>query len=105
MYKKFKKLEIPDQLLSRFQDNVEQAISELPATQIIQGRLVSNVTLTSGSVNNVEHKLGRKLLGWFPVRVRAQATLWDSQDSNTNNADKFLSLNTSATVTVDLWVF
>lgn len=104
MYKKFKKLEIEDQVLSRMQDNVDQAISQLPSTEILQGRLVKGVSLQSASTVKVSHKLNRPPLGWIVVRQRASAIIWDAQDSN-SNPSLTLDLNCSADVTVDLWVF
>lgn len=104
MFKKFKKIEIEDEVLSRMQDNVEQAISLLPSTDIIQGRLIKSVSLLSASTVKVSHKLGRPPLGWIIVRQRASAIIWDSQDSNANPS-LTLDLNCSANVTVDLYVF
>jgi len=104
MFSRFKKLETADTMISRIQDNVEQAIKQLPTTEIIQGRLLINVSLVSGSINFVDHKLGRKLIGWKITRIRANSIIWDSQDTNVS-PDKLLSLNCNNNVTVDIWVF
>lgn len=104
MFKKFKKLDIPDQIMSRLQDNVDSAINQLPSIQPIQGLLLRNISLSSSGANSVSHKLGRRLVGWQVVRQRASAIIWDSQDSNTSD-DLILVLNCSANVTIDLWVF
>lgn len=68
-----------------------------------KGLLLPNISLTTGA-NVVSHKLGRKLQGWIPVRVRASATLYDTQDSN-QMPQLTLNLTASANVVVDLWVF
>ena len=104
MYKKFKKIEIEDQILSRVQDNIEQAIGALPSTEILQGRLVKSVSLLSASTVKVAHKLGRPVIGWIVVRQRGNAAIWDVQDSNPSPS-LTLDLNCSSNVTVDLWVF
>jgi len=104
MFKKFKKLEIPDELLSRVQDNVDTAINQLPNTQIINGVLLKGISLDSAITNQISHKLGRNLIGWQIIRIRGNATVWDSQDSN-NRPDVLLALNCSSDVQVDLWVF
>ena len=104
MYKHFKKVDIEDQILSRFQDNVEGAISTLPDTEIIQGRIVKNVELLSASTVKVSHKLGRALLGWTIIRQRASSIVWDLQDAN-KTPNLTLDLKCSADVTVDIWVF
>ena len=104
MFRKFKKIEISDQVISRFQDNVEQAIGSLPLTDILQGRLIRNINLLSASTVLVDHKLGRPVIGWFVVRQRASAIIWDVQDANPNPS-LTLNLNCSANVNIDLWVF
>jgi hypothetical protein len=65
--------------------------------------LLKNIALTSGS-NSVNHRLGRKLQGWYIVRQRASASVYDEQDNN-QNPDLTLTLVSSANVTVDLVVF
>lgn len=70
---------------------------------IVNGILLQNQVLTSGT-NSINHKLGRKLIGWVPVRVRASATLFDTQDSN-QTPQLTLQLTASADVVVDIWVF
>ncbi len=104
MYKRFKKIEIADQILSRMQDNVDSAISQLSVTEILQGRLVKDVELASATTTKISHKLGRAPLGWIIVRQRASAIIWDTQDTN-SNPNLTLNLNCSANVIVDLWVF
>lgn len=100
----FKKIKSEDSTLNRMQDQVEFTISQLVRTEILDGRLMKEVKLQTGSTNVIEHKLGRAIRGWVLTRKRANATVWDSQDSNTRQ-DKFLNLECSADVSVDLWVF
>jgi uncharacterized lipoprotein YmbA len=80
-----------------------QKIDPLLAKQIVNGNLLQNVSLASGS-NTINHKLGRKLQGWLIVRQRASASVYDTQDSN-QHQDLTLTLTSSASVSVDLWVF
>lgn len=66
--------------------------------------LLQNVILISGN-NVVNHRLGRKLQGWYPVRFHgAYAQLYDTQDTN-QSPELTLNLNASAGVTIDLVVF
>lgn len=102
-FRKFKKLKIPDQLISRVQDNVDTAINALPSIQIIQGQLLTNIKLVNGT-NIIEHKLGRELIGWFTTRLRGAAQIYDEQDTN-RSSNLTLILNSNINVTVDLWVF
>lgn len=79
------------------------AINPLLRNAALNGSLIQNVVLVTGS-NQVNHKLGRKLQGWFIVRQRAAASVYDQQDSNTSPA-LTLSLVSSANVNVDIYVF
>ncbi len=65
--------------------------------------ILPQVKLTTGT-NVVNHRLGRKLQGWIPVRIRASATFYDQQDTN-QTPDLTLVLVSSADVTIDLEVF
>jgi hypothetical protein len=65
--------------------------------------ILKNVQLSSGA-NVINHRLGRALQGWYPVRVRASATFYDTQDTN-NYPELTLNLTASAKVTIDLVVF
>lgn len=78
-------------------------LNPLLANPLAQGQLLKSVSLVSGS-NSINHKLGRKLQGWIIVRLRASATVYDTQDANQSPAVT-LQLTASAPVTVDLWVF
>ena len=65
--------------------------------------LLPNVSLASGT-NTINHRLGRKLVGWQISRIRASATVYDTQDSNPI-PDLTLQLVASAAVVVDLLVW
>ncbi|MES1988077.1 MAG: hypothetical protein V4440_08620 [Pseudomonadota bacterium] len=71
---------------------------------ISSGQILKNVILVSGA-NSVNHKLSRKLQGWFVVRMHNNfAQIYDTQDANHTPAVT-LKLNASTGVTVDLFVF
>jgi hypothetical protein len=80
-----------------------QTISKLTSNALSGGSIISGIALKSGS-NDVSHKLGQKLRGWFIVRLRANATIYDTQDSN-QTPTSTLKLTSSADVTVDIFVF
>lgn len=67
------------------------------------GVILKSVKLVTG-INQIDHRLRRKLQGWMIVRQRAAATFFDDQDNN-KFPEMFLRLNASAPVTVDLFVF
>lgn len=91
--------------LSKVQDNVRnvlESISELH--EIVNGRLIKDIAIVSGTAKIISHELSRKLKGWIVVRKSANSTIWDSQLTNTNPKTT-LVLQASANVTVSLWVF
>lgn len=65
--------------------------------------VLKDIALITGSTV-VNHKLGRKLQGWRIVRIRAAATIYDTQDTN-QTPQLTLVLVSSAPVTVDLEVY
>lgn len=67
------------------------------------GQILPSVSLVAGT-NVINHRLGRKLTGWIITRLRAAATVSDTQDSNPN-PQQTLYLTSSINVVVDLFVF
>jgi hypothetical protein len=98
-----KKLDSELQEVVKLQEYVGRCISAIISSQVLDGTLLQNVSLKSG-LNEVAHKLGRKPQGWIIVRKRANANIWDEQDSN-SKSKLTLRLQASAAVKVDLWVF
>lgn len=92
-----------DRQLNQFQQALRSALQPITSLPTSQSSILTNVSLASGATT-VNHGLNRALSGWYPIRVRAQATIWDSQDTNTNPTQTLL-LNSSAAVVVDLVVF
>jgi hypothetical protein len=80
-----------------------QQIDPVLANPILKGQLLQNIVLINGTTI-VNHKLGRKLIGWFPVGQTSPANLSDNQATN-QMPQLTLSLNSTAATTVSLWVF
>lgn len=74
-----------------------------PLLALPQPIILKNVALINGTTV-INHQLGRTLQGWNPVRVRASATIYDTQDSN-QTPQVTLVLVSNAAVVVDLEVF
>lgn len=92
------KLDLP-QMQTKWATQLDPIISNPTVNNLI----LKNIHLSTGS-NVINHKLGRVLQGWKPVRVRASATFYDTQDSN-QTPQLTLVLVSSANVTIDLEVF
>ena len=99
---RFAKVQVDDETLNRVQDRIKVVTDALVANQMLEGRLVT-VTLTAGAFTQVTHGLGRQPQGYIVVRRNANAVIWDQPDGTDANA--FLYLQPSATVTATLWVF
>ena len=99
---RFAKVQVDDETLNRVQDRIKVVTDALVANQLLEGRLVT-VTLTAGAFTQVTHGLGRQSQGYIVVRRNANAVIWDQPNSTDANA--FLYLQPSATVTATLWVF
>lgn len=94
----FKKTRTGDKNLDAVQDNVLQFANQLLPVQLLNGILLTDVELSGSTA--VSHRLGRIPVGYIVVNRDANASIW------TNSIDaQFLNLQTSATVTVSLWVF
>ena len=65
--------------------------------------LLKNISLSVGTTQ-VNHRLGRKLQGWYIVRKRSLANIYDNQDTN-QNPELTLLLVSDAKVEIDLVVF
>jgi hypothetical protein len=98
-----KTLNLEDETQNRIQDNTKKAVAQINSNVLTSGTILNSIALKSGS-NTINHKLGKTLTGWFIVRQRASATIYDQQDSN-KTPTQTLSLNSSADVTVDIYVF
>ncbi len=113
-FKKFNKLflsitdlEEPNNILrvvNSLQTNIEEAITSLVQKTQNDSIILTNIQLTAGQNNVINHTLNKKISGWKLVRVRGQANIWDTQDDNPAS-NLTLWLRTSANVTVDLEVF
>ena len=103
MLKDFRTITFDSFEASRLQDNVAQALNPLTKNPLLQGHLLKDVVLTSGAITSVPHHLNRNLQGWFLVKQDTNAVVWQSNASSLS--DKILELNTSATCTVNVWVF
>ena len=102
--KTFKKISLESVDVSKFQDNVENVLKPVLNAQFLNGRLIKNINLTSGSTNIIEHKLERELIGWIITRKTANSNIWDEQSLNTFKS-KNLLLQCSNNVIIDIWVF
>lgn len=89
-----------DPNLSLFQQSVNDQFSQVSKIPFINGNMLTDIELTAGVENNIEHKLGRTAVGYFVSANGADSTIWQ-----TSFTDKVIVLFCSAGTTVNLWVF
>jgi hypothetical protein len=80
-----------------------QQINPILENPLVKGLILPNIALAIGT-NVINHKLGRKLQGYYITRKRAAAQIYDQQDSN-QTPQLTLVLVSDAVVTIDLAVF
>ena len=104
MIRAFRKIRSKVQDLVQVQENIEQTFKSVLQVPLLNGRLITDLALVTGSINRVEHKLGRKFIGYLVVRKNAAATIYDSKSSNVAD-EGVLLLSTDTNTTIDIWIF
>lgn len=85
----------------RFNAETEAAVRSVAGCPLVTGRRLAVGALTT-TPTRVPHGLGRVPLGWFPVGVTADATVWDGAAPD----DAAIYLSSSSSVAEwTLWVF
>lgn len=87
--------------VERLKDSVYKTVSSIVQSQIIAGDLLANIDLDT-TAKRIEHKLGRKPLGYIVVSQDANAVVYRQPE---DREDMFLNLAASAAVNVSLWIF
>jgi len=98
----FKRLHANHPEVAALEANVRDTLEPLLRRELLDGRLIEDAALTTGTGNDLLHKLGRVPKGWIVVKQNAQADVWENANAT---PAKVLTLQTSANVTVSLWVF
>jgi hypothetical protein len=97
------KVQTDNREVNQLQSNILSYLNTIGQNALLSGVILANQSLKSGD-NTINTKLNRKLQGWFIIRQRGPATLYDKQDSN-QTPNSTLILNSSANVSVDIFVF
>lgn len=75
-------------------------LNPLLADPLNSANLLTNVALING-MNVINHKLGRKMQGWFVTDINGSSVIYRSSPFN----NKTITLTSSAVVTINLAVF
>ena len=88
----------------RMTDNALQVIEPILRKEILDGRLIKNISfLADPVVTSIEHGLGRNYIGFFATNVHSGFGVFSK--GNNNNSDKFINLISLVDCEVDMWVF
>lgn len=100
---KFKRINTEDYELGTIQGNVGKTLDLLTTGPLSGGLLVADIVLAIGD-NNVAHGLGREPLGYLVVRSSGTSDIYDKTVGK-NLKPTILKLNSSAAITVSLYIF
>lgn len=95
------RLHTSDPELNQVQDNLVRRVNPALAAVILDGRLVTGVSV-GVTATNVNHGLGRAYQGWVVVNNNTDCRVWSP---STGDASKVIVLQSSAATTLSLWVF
>jgi hypothetical protein len=103
MIPSLKKIRTSDADLKNVQDSLELVLNQIIRRGILDGILVENVSLVSGS-NIVDHTLDRAPKGFIIVARNANQQVWNGTSTKIV-PKRNIDLESSGAVTVSLWFF
>jgi hypothetical protein len=99
----FRKIRSTVHDVQRVQDAIASVFNAILKKQILDGRIIKDIFLDSSeNPTAVKHGLGKEPRGWIVIKQDASASVYQSTSSTPQAT---LDLNSSADVTVSLWVF
>ena len=84
---------------ARQQTAIEQAVAPAIRAELLDGRLIDNVSLSVGT-NLIEHKLARVPRGYIIVFKNAAAEIYNAEATNLH-----LPLISNLACTISIWIF
>ena len=99
----FRRVRSDNNDITGVQDSIVDVFKSIDNNLFLVGE-VFEFTLISGSINQLNHRLQRKPLGYLILDQDAPAIIY--RDPNyTDFLDKFLYLQTDMTVNIKIWIF
>ena len=100
----FERISVTDPEIQDLQYRLEETLRPVTSSSVIDGNLIEDISLASGTTSKIAHKLGRKLIGWIIVGKDAAQHVYDVNSGKTD-LDTYIHLTAGGTVTVNIWVF
>jgi len=88
--------------VQKLQDSLARVFNAIQTKEILDGRLISDIEIVTGTAKEINHGLAKPIRGWIITDINADANVYRGT-STTPNSTFFL--NASANCTVSLWVF
>lgn len=88
-------------VVTQLQANVADALTPLQNKPLLDGQLITATLLAA--TNTIQHKLGRKVIGYLVVSQSASSAFHDN--IQVNSSDSNFTITASVACTVNLWVF
>ena len=102
--KDFQSVSSRDPDVKNLQYRLEETLRPVTGSFIVDGRMIEDIDLASGTTSKIAHKLGRKLVGWIVVSKNAAQHVYDVNSGKTD-LNLYIHLTASGTTTVNVWVF
>lgn len=88
-------------IINKIQDQINPIINLLSSQVFANGNIFNNQVLVAGQDNLIPHLLGTSYKHYNVLNKNANADVWEVSNPN---PDKFLSLRTSADVTISIFI-
>lgn len=88
--------------IQKLQDALARVFNAIQTKEILDGRLISDIVIETGTPKEINHGLGKPIRGWIITDINADANVYRSASTTPNST---FVLNASANCTVSLWVF
>jgi hypothetical protein len=100
----FKKFSTTNEEINRLQSNCDSAFKYLLSNLLNNAIILQDIALTTGSINKIEHKLGKKNTGYIIVSNNTNNNIWNNTVP-TNIEHLYMYLSCSSNCTVSIIVF
>lgn len=98
---KYQRERFADPDIEKSQDRLQDFTKQFEQSQILSGRLIKDVAISSASTTEISHGLGRAPVGVILVKTSAQVDFWEPTAAD----NFFIYARTSVSGIFNLWVF
>ena len=102
MVSQFRKLNFDDRSVSKFQENVGEALRPLTNCPLVGGHIIGPLNFVSGTATKVNHLLGRTVQGFVCID---KSYLADFFSTTSLSPELPIVLTSDSNVTASFWVF